>query len=97
MMTLVEEWAEELSGILKRSAEDIRKHGLGAGDFPEMYDLGIEFPDGSRLEFKFAFYAVREASRQIAVFTEHCGYHVFPSYGATVTHIRRDWVHSDNS
>lgn len=96
-MTLVEEWAEELSSILNRSAEDIRKDGLRADDFPAIYDLGIEFADGSRLEFKFAFYAVREALRQIAVFTEHCGYHVFPSHGATITRISREWVYLDNS
>ena len=94
---IVAEWAGELSGALKRSAEGIRRTGLSARDFPGGYDLCVEFADGSRAEFKYAFYVVREASRLIAVFTEHCGHHVFPAHGATVFHVIREWKYSHDS
>jgi hypothetical protein len=91
------EWAEELSCALERSIDDIRENGLSARDFPGEYDLCIDFADGSRVEFKYAFYVVREASRQIAVFTEHCGYHLFPAHGVTITHVTRNWKYSHDS
>ena len=94
---IVVEWAEELSGALQRSAEDIRRNGLSVRDFPGEYDLCIEFADGSRAEFKYAFNVVREASHLIAVFTEHCGHHIFPAHGATVTHVIREWQYSHDS
>ena len=94
---IVVEWAEELSKALDRPIEDIRRSGLSARDFPGDYDLGVEFADGSRVEFKYAFYLVREASHLIAVFSEHCGYHIFPAQGATITHISRDWKYSHDS
>ena len=94
---IVVEWAEELSEALNRSVEDIRRNGLSAGDFSGEYDLCVEFADSSKVDFKYAFYVVREASCLIAVFTEHCGYHIFPARGATITHVIRDWKYSHDS
>ena len=39
----------------------------------------IRFPDGSHALFRFAFAVADEAAGEVAVFTEYCGYHVFPA------------------
>lgn len=36
------------------------------------------------MQFERAFHIVSEAKRAIAVFTEHCGHHVFPYHDAKV-------------
>lgn len=41
------------------------------------HDLKIEFGDRSNAFFNYAFYWIDEESKEIAVFTEHCGYHIF--------------------
>ncbi|GAB2864380.1 hypothetical protein [Hymenobacter ruber] len=53
---------------------------LSASEFPSETTVSIRFEDGSHVEFKYA--SVIEASefRELAVFTEHCGYHLFPLY-----------------
>jgi hypothetical protein len=40
--------------------------------------------DGSSVEFKYAFALHWPEKRAIAVFTEHCGHHVFPDAEASV-------------
>lgn len=40
--------------------------------------------DGSLVEFKYAFALVSEERKAIAVFTEHCGHHVYPYHEAKV-------------
>jgi uncharacterized OB-fold protein len=40
--------------------------------------------DGSVVQFANAIHIVSEAKRAIAVFTEHCGHHVFPYHEAKV-------------
>jgi hypothetical protein len=40
--------------------------------------------DGSVAEFNFALFVVSEAKKSIAVFSEHCGHHVFPFHEASV-------------
>ena len=37
----------------------------------------IRFSDGSYALFEYAFYAVDEEKNELAVCTEHCGYHIF--------------------
>ena len=44
----------------------------------------LEFPDGSLVQFAYAFYLVNADKRALAVFTEHCDYHVFPLGGVRV-------------
>jgi hypothetical protein len=46
--------------------------------------IRVELMDGSRAEFRFAFALVSEEEKAIAVFTEHCGHHVFPYHEARV-------------
>lgn len=87
---IVEEWAEVLSERLGREAAQIRANGLSAGDFSGDEEVEIEFIDGSRACFKYAFFVVDAARKHVAVFTEHCGYWVIPSSGLQVTRVRRD-------
>ena len=43
------------------------------------FNNGLEcvFEDGSKLLFSHAFAVVDHERHELAVFTEHCGYHVF--------------------
>lgn len=50
---------------------------LSAYDFSSDSNLKITFDDGSFAFFKDSFYWLDEKNREIAVFTEHCGYHIF--------------------
>jgi hypothetical protein len=48
----------------------------GARHFTET--IYLKFPDDSEAKFHWAFYLKDEAAGELAVFTEHCGYHIFP-------------------
>jgi hypothetical protein len=50
---------------------------LSAGDFRPDETVRLVFPDGSVAEFRAAFCAADHARGELAVFSEHCGYHVF--------------------
>lgn len=61
-------------------------NGLSCADFPG--DVKIKLCDGSKMTFKDAFYVTKpdeDTDGVYAVFTEHCGYHLF--YGEEVTKI----------
>lgn len=45
----------------------------------------IELMDGSGATFQRAFPLVDERRKAIAVFTEHCGHHLFPIHDARVS------------
>jgi hypothetical protein len=85
--TQVLEWADELAAYLGRSADGIRSRGLAAGDFPSGSELHILLIDGSTVRFRHAFHLIRESEQALAVFSEHCGYHVFPLHDATVSRV----------
>ena len=86
---ILEDWAEELSSHIGRSVQDIREKGLSATDFSPLHDLRVSLMDGSFVQFRYAFAVSSEAKRAIAVFTEHCGYHVFPNHEASISELRR--------
>jgi hypothetical protein len=50
---------------------------LRAHDFSTRRSVRLAFPDGSFALFRYAFYLRDDALEEIAVFTEHCGYHYF--------------------
>lgn len=52
---------------------------FGASDFRGT--VRLRFVDGSYALFEHAFHALDEARKELAVFTEHCGYFVFSSEG----------------
>jgi hypothetical protein len=79
---VVNEWAEELAAVTGRSKEQLVANPEGI-DFPGG-TLRVELMDSSVVEFRWAFHVVSERNRAIAVFTEHCGHHVFPYHEARV-------------
>ena len=50
--------------------------GLSVRDFGNQ-KVSFRFVDGSVATFESAFFVVDEKREELAVFTEHCGYHVF--------------------
>jgi hypothetical protein len=55
----------------------LRERGrLSVADFGQSKVL-LRFVDGSSAFFEYAFFTVDEKRGELAVFTEHCGYHVF--------------------
>jgi hypothetical protein len=74
---IIADWAEELSAKLSRPKELILERGLQSDDFPNG-ELRITFVDDSLAHFKFSFFVTNSSRREVAIFTEHCGYHVFP-------------------
>lgn len=77
---LPERWKIRLSRFL-RDVQGEERDELNANDFKA--GLKITFPDGSRAHFYFAFAIADEELGELAVFTEHCGYHLFPLYETT--------------
>ena len=78
---LEREWSEELAARLVCSVESFLADPTAAMAYP-VETVRIELMDGSSVEFKYAFFIVSESRKAIAVFTEHCGHHVFPYHGA---------------
>lgn len=77
------EWIAELSAKLDRPRETLLAEGrLRVDDFNDT--LKITLMDGSYAVFKYAFAIASEEKQAIAVFTEHCGYLVFPLAEATI-------------
>lgn len=75
---LPERWQGKLKTYLSE------RHGTAgsrplATDF--RYSLKINFADGSFAYFQYAFYLLDREAGEVAVLTEHCGYHVFPLGG----------------
>jgi hypothetical protein len=69
------EWIRSFS--LKQS--DGKYQELSAGYFRGK--VGLRFQDGSHAFFENAFFVKDEERQEIALFTEHCGYHVFNAQG----------------
>lgn len=53
---------------------------LSASDFPSATSISIGFEDGLHVKFKYAFVIKAPDFREVAMFTEHCGYHLFSPY-----------------
>jgi len=53
-------------------------------------ELKLTFPDESSAHFCHGFFVTNSSRRQLAVFTEHCGYHVFPVVDIVVERIIRE-------
>ncbi len=88
--TVPEAWKPRLRKLIReRCGED--RDQLAADDFPPDQSVMIRFPDGSHVLFRYAFAIEDAASGEVAVFTEHCGYHVFPMVDAEVEILRSIW------
>ncbi|CAN7317527.1 hypothetical protein LJR129_001709 [Acidovorax sp. LjRoot129] len=80
---VIHEWAAELAARHQRTVEAFLAKPNHLIFFTSQ-TLRIELMDDSAVEFCYAFALVSEARRAIAVFTEHCGHHVFPHHNAKV-------------
>lgn len=79
---LPERWKDR---VKKHLAEKGSKYDwLGVSDFKISQQLMLRFDDGSFAFFRYAFYLIDKNNNEIAVFTEHCGYHIFTLSGVNV-------------
>ncbi|MGR4869685.1 hypothetical protein ACIPRI_12555 [Variovorax sp. LARHSF232] len=76
------DWADELAAHFGCTAAQFQQNPERIQFPPEI--VRIELMDGSLVEFKYAIFVVSDTKRAIAVFTEHCGHHVFPYHEAKV-------------
>lgn len=93
---IIMEWANELSVKLNRPPDQILQTGLVTNDFSSSDGLKLIFPDESYAQFQWAFFVTNSLRREVAVFTEHCGYHVFPLSGTTIHQITSKQVWFDD-
>jgi hypothetical protein len=80
---LERDWAQELAVYYGRTPDEILEKVRSWFDFPSE-GVRIELPDSSIVSFNWAIHIVSLERRAIAVFTEHCGHHIFPIYDAKV-------------
>lgn len=93
MINIVQDWSQELSERLQRPAKELLSGGLSASDFSSGKSVEIIFSDGSSINFKYAFSVISEERGAVAVFTEHCGYYVFPLLSEMIITQRTDEVY----
>jgi hypothetical protein len=72
-----DEWKPRLRAHLRATHGEDRDR-LSAHDFRGDQSVQLTFDDGSFALFRYAFAVLDEAGERCMVFTEHCGYHVFP-------------------
>ena len=83
-------WKARLQQHIQDTTGEARDHLL-AHDFPAGRSVRLGFPDGSYAHFHYAFHIVDEELREVAVFTEHCGYHYFPADELEVEVVEAVW------
>jgi hypothetical protein len=76
-------WNDRIEKWVRTKSND-KRHKLGASDFPTAKVTHIEFPDGSTAQFRYAVVIEAPEIGELGVFTEHCGYHIFPLVDTTV-------------
>jgi hypothetical protein len=88
-------WRERIERLTdERYGLDYKHRGsLGASDFPANAHVSVEFPDGSEATFRYAFFIAAPEYDEVAVFTEHCGYHIFPAGDLRIEQIEVKWEH----
>jgi hypothetical protein len=92
MQEIPAQWRERLRAYLREQTGPDRAT-LSASDFK--HNVLLRFPDGSFAFFLFAFYLLDESESEIAVFTEHCGYHFFPASDLKAELFQNIWTDSD--
>ena len=75
---LPERWKNKIVEYLRARGVTDRDQ-LGALEFRPSSVVRLRFPDDSSAAFFHAFAIEASDSHEIGVFTEHCGYHIFPS------------------
>lgn len=74
---LPKRWQQKLQDFLTKKIS-LATTKLGASDFASDTTIRIEFEDDSKIEFRYSFIIEAPDFKELAVFTEHCGYHIFP-------------------
>ena len=80
---LPQRWKDKLKNWLI-SQKQHQREKLSAKDFNAGKVAKIEFEDGSYAQFNYPLVIEAPELNEVGVFTEHCGYHIFNSGGATV-------------
>jgi len=73
---LPQRWQQRIEEHLERTGRPSHKR-LGVSDFSPSKQVNIRFEDGSFARFKYAFSMKAPEWREVAVFTDNCGYHIF--------------------
>lgn len=79
---LPERWKARVTE-LAMAQSDSKFKTFGAHGFGNQH-LRITFDDGSYVFFRYAFCLTDSEANEIAIFTEHCGYHIFPAVGTII-------------
>jgi hypothetical protein len=74
---VLDEWKPRLRAYLRATFGEERDR-LSAQDFRANQSVHLQFDDGSFALFRYAFAILEESGKRCMVFTEHCGYHMFP-------------------
>ena len=85
---LPDRWKQRLVQWIRQFADDHRTELCG-DDFPMSYDVALRFDDDSEAIFRYALAIEEPNLNEVGVFTEHCGYHIFPLGGTYVARIER--------
>jgi hypothetical protein len=88
---LPERWLARLKDYLTEKSIKDRAHLL-VDDFPTNQSVRVLFEDGSTSFFHYAFYILDQELREVAVFTEHCGYHIFPLGQTELQVLQTTWT-----
>ena len=70
-------WRPRLDAYLRSQGRE-RGGRLSTSDFQSNQSVHLQFVDGSYALFRYAFALFNESDTHCMVFTEHCGYHIFP-------------------
>jgi hypothetical protein len=85
-------WMDAVREHVRATRGEDRDHLLVYDFTGESVRLGFE--DGSYAFFRDAFHLRDEALREVAVFTEHCGYHFFSSEALEVEVLQTVRLHA---
>lgn len=80
---LPDRWKRKIIAHLRANGKEDRTR-LNAYDFPLGQSLRLTFEDDSFAAFQYAFVITAPELKEIGVFTEHCGYHIFNLEGITI-------------
>lgn len=86
---LPERWTKKLRSYIQVELGEDRQE-LTSADF--RFSLKINLEDDSFAFFQYAFYILDRENNEVAIFTEHCGYHIFPFYGTKLEMLESKWT-----
>lgn len=80
---LPKRWKLKIKEYLKSNGQDDRNE-LSAYDFFSNQIVQIKFEDESFAEFRYALVINAPEFKEVGIFTEHCGYHIFNLGGTSI-------------